>query len=143
MFASVGKPLLSSDHMCNFHFPVVNHIRKMKSWPSIFFDNDKVIKFNKVYWAIILVNKKWRCLENISFNSDCIRLSFENTLFNLLHGKLWTLSVIRTSRKIIILVLFVSLLILIWFLFSFFLSLGIRLYFSLMSTKARICKIIF
>lgn len=143
MFAGISKPLLSSDYMSNFHFPIINYVGKMKGRPSIFFYDNKVIKLNKINSAIILVDKKrWR-LENISPNSDCIRLPTENTLFNLFHGEFWTSTIIRCGSKLIIFTFLVILLVLIRFWFSLFLDLTVWFGLSLMLTKAWIGKIIF
>lgn len=125
------------------HFPIVNYISKMESWPSIFFYYDKIIKLDKVDSTIILVNKKRWILENISSDSYRIRLSIEDSLFNLFHCELWASTIIWCRSKLIILVLFVILLILVWFLSSFFFDFAVWLCFSLMRTETWVRKIIF
>lgn len=87
MFAGICKPLLTSDDMGDFHFPVINYIGKVESGPTIFFDDDKVIKFDKIDSAIIFVDEKWWGLKNISSDSNSIRFPFKNSLLHLLHGK--------------------------------------------------------
>ena len=76
MFACVSEPFLSSDDVSDFHFPVINNIGKMESRPTIFFDDDKIIKFGKRNRPVILINKYWRDLKKIAPDSYSIRLPF-------------------------------------------------------------------
>ena len=86
MFAGVCQPLLTSDDMGNFHFPIVNDICKMECRPAILFNDDKIVEFNKRNCSIILVDKYRRSVKKVSSNSDSIRLTVENFLFNLLES---------------------------------------------------------
>lgn len=143
MFAGICEPFLSSDYMSNFHFPIINHIGKVKRWPSIFFYNNKVIKLDKVHRSIVLVNKKRWGLKNISLYPYSIRFPFKYAFLNLLHSKFWASTIIWCRSELTIFVLVIILLILVWLLFSFFLNFAVRFSFSLMLTKAWISKIIF
>ena len=143
MFAGISQPFLSSNYMSNFHFPIINHIGKMKSGPSIFFHDNKVIKLYKIYSSIIFIYEKWWRLKNISSDSDCIRLSTKNTLFDLFHGEFWTFTIIWCGSKLITFALLAILLTLIGFWFSLFFDFTVWLNLSLMLTKAWVSKIIF
>lgn len=129
--------------MCNFHFPIVDYVGKVKSWPSIFFNDNKVIKLDKINSTIIFINEKRWILENISSDSDCIRFTSKNTLFHLFHCEFWTSAIIWSGSKLIIFALLVILLILSGFRFSLFFYFTVWFSLSLMLAETWISKIIF
>lgn len=75
MLAGVGQPLLSSDHMGDLHFPVIDHIREMEGWPSVLFNYNKVIKPDERYRAIVLIDETWRDLEQVASYSYSVGFS--------------------------------------------------------------------
>lgn len=130
--------------MSDIHFPIINYIGKMESRPTIFFDNDKVIKLDKIDRPIIFVDEKWWSLKNISPDPNCIRFPFKNALLHFLQGQFWAFTVIGYSHDIIIFALLIILLVILgWFMFTLLFDLTVRLCFSLMRAKAGICEIIF
>ena len=89
MLRSIRKPLLSSDDMSNFHFPVINDICEVKCWPAILFNNNKIVKFRSFHFSINLILKIFFIYRgNIWFNSNCIWMSFFNFLFHFIRRKL-------------------------------------------------------
>ena len=43
VFVGIGQPLLSPDYVCNFHFPIVDYVSQVESWPSVAADYYEVI----------------------------------------------------------------------------------------------------
>lgn len=130
--------------MSNFHFPVINYVGKVESGPAIFFDDDKVIKLDKIDSPIILINEEWRELENISPDSHCIRFAFQYPLLYLLHSQFRASTIIRCSYCVITIALLIILFaILGWLLLTLLFNLTVGLCFPLMGAKTWICEIIF
>lgn len=128
MLTCVCQPLLSSYNMSYFHFPIINNVCKMKSWPTILLYNYKIIKLCKRNFSIVLINKKLRMFVQITLKPDSIFLSIFYLRFNVLKCKF------SASSWINIFWLFMVILY-IFFIFILFRR-GI---FILISTKARIC----
>ena len=128
MLTRVCQPLLSSYNMSYFHFPIINNVCKMKSWPAVLLYNYKVIKLSKRNFSIVLINKKLGMLVQIAFKSNSIFLSIFYLRFNLLKCKFSTSSWIK---------IFWLLMVILYIFFILFLFR--RRIFILITTKARIC----
>ncbi len=140
MFAGICEPFFASDHVCDFHFPIINYIGEMECRPTVFFYDYKIIEFNKGDCAIILVGKYRRDLKKIGPDSDCIRLTFENSLFDLLKSQSGAFAIVWSWRGFSLLIF---LIVFRGFEFLFFLCVAVGLGFSLMRAKAGVSKIIF
>lgn len=140
MFACIREPLFASNNVRYFHFPIVNHIGEMECGPAVFLNDHKIIKFNKWNNPIILVNKYRRNFEKIASDSDSIRLTFENSVFNLLKSQSGAFSIVWSWIWFSLLIFFI---VFSGFEFLLFLCLTVRLHFAFMRAKARVGKIIF
>jgi hypothetical protein len=98
MFAGISEPFLSSDDVGDFHFPVVDNIGEVESWPAIFFDDNKIIKLGKRNNPVILINENRRNLKKIASDSDSIRLPFENLFLDLSESQFGTFSIVGSWR---------------------------------------------
>lgn len=90
MFIGIGQPLFPSHHMSDFHLPIINHIRKMKSWPLITPNYDEIIDWPKRNFSKNFIFEGWRPLDKIIFYSYWVRLFIVDTNFDFFKRKIST-----------------------------------------------------
>ena len=83
MFGSGRQPLLTSDHMTNFHGEIVNDIRKMISWEAIVLENDLVVHVLVIPYDLAMNDVLELSLTFWHFHSDDIGITVSFFLLNL------------------------------------------------------------